>query len=286
MKRRILGVAALCFTACICIAGGTLCYLIVPQSFEQAAALEFHLDEAPPTVHTAHEPEILTQQTALAASLQAHGIVIDRPIDWSREQVIHFAGTASVDAHAHEPEILTQQTALAASLQAHGIVIDRPIDWSREQVIHFAGTASVDAQALHYGAYVLQSDGALREVLHGIVIDRPIDWSREQVIHFAGTASVDAQALHYGAYVLQSDGALREVLADYAVPETTGGFYAEIPSFHVALNAPTKLQCLGSGTMTREVGCSALVRDGWQLVRLHSTYYIRYPIDWNAIYRV
>lgn len=192
MKRRILGVAALCFTACICIAGGTLCYLIVPQSFEQAAALEFHLDEAPPTVHTAHEPEILTQQTALAASLQAHGIVIDRPIDWTREQVIHFAGTASVDA----------------------------------------------------------------------------------------------QALHYGAYVLQSDGALREVLADYAVPETTGGFYAEIPSFHVALNAPTKLQCLGSGTMTREVGCSALVRDGWQLVRLHSTYYIRYPIDWNAIYRV
>ena len=199
MKRRILGAAALCFTACICITGGTLCYLIVPQSFEQAAALEFHLDEAlpvqdeaPPTVHTAHEPEILTQQTALAASLQAHGIVIDRPIDWTREQVIHFAGTASVDA----------------------------------------------------------------------------------------------QALHYGAYVLQSDGALREVLADYAVPETTGGFYAEIPSFHVALNAPTKLQCLGSGTMAREVGCSALVRYGWQLVRLRSTYYIRLPISWNTLYHI
>ena len=51
-------------------------------------------------------------------------------------------------------------------------------------------------------------------------------------------------------------GALREVLADYAVPETTGGFYAEIPFFHVALNDPTTAQCRGSGTMTREVGCS------------------------------
>lgn len=199
MKRRIFGAAALCFTACICIAGGTLCYPSVPQNFEQAAALELHLDEAlpiadnaPPTVHTAHEPETFTQAAMLRTSLQTHGIVIDRPIDWTREQVIHFSGTASVDA----------------------------------------------------------------------------------------------QALHYGAYVLQSDGALREVLADYAVPETTDGFYAEIPSFHVALNAPTGLQCLGSGTMTREVGCSALVRDGWQLVRLRSTYYIRYPIDWNAIYRV
>lgn len=102
----------------------------------------------------------------------------------------------------------------------------------------------------------------------------------DAVVYLSGSVTTGGQSYHYGAYVSHADS-LPQVLCTESRSELTDSSWTNIILNEVAEPTKEGVQFVGNGLFEQAQPVSYLVRDGWSLKTIHTTWYTRHPYSYQ-----
>ena len=109
----------------------------------------------------------------------------------------------------------------------------------------------------------------------------------DTVVYLSGSVTAGGQSYHYGAYVFRSHAdPLLQVLRTESRSEFTDSCWTNIILNEVTVPEKESSQFTGNGVFEQAQPVSFLVRDGWSLKTIHTTWYTRYPYSYQMTCRI
>lgn len=120
------------------------------------------------------------------------------------------------------------------------------------------------------------------QVLQAFGTDADLAADTGAIVYFSGSVTAGGQSYHYGAYVVRPHTAsLPQVLRTEGRSELTDPSWTNVILNAVAEPANGGIQLIGNGLFEQAQPVSLLVRDGWSLKSIHTTWYARYPYSYQ-----
>ena len=111
------------------------------------------------------------------------------------------------------------------------------------------------------------------------------EFGADAVVYLSGSVTTGGQSYHYGAYVSQADS-LPQVLCTKSRSELTDASWTNIVLNEAAEPTKEGIRFVGNGLFEQAQPVSCLVRDGWSLKTIHTTWYTRYPYSYQMTCRI
>lgn len=109
----------------------------------------------------------------------------------------------------------------------------------------------------------------------------------DTVVYLSGSVTTGGQSYYYGAYVFRSHAnPSPQVLHTESRSEFTDSSWTNIILYEVTMPTNEGVQFIGKGLFEQAQPVSYLVRDGWSLKTIHTTWYTRYPYAYQMTCRI